>query len=94
MAHVFTIYCDQFTVVSQNYALMGPFSGDKACLPPAPNRNHSLLIYLLAWLLLQQELNNLSKLICHFVRVGWPNIGPAAAGPAGPVPTALLQGQG
>ena len=22
-------------------------------------------------------------------RVGWPNIGPAAAGPAGPAPTAL-----
>ena len=24
-----------------------------------------------------------------FARIGWPNIGPAAAGPAGPAPTAL-----
>ena len=27
-----------------------------------------------------------------FAQVSWPNIGPAAAGPAGPAPTALQSG--
>ena len=36
-------------------------------------------------------MNNPLKLMRHFARVSWPNIGTAAAGPAGPAPTALLR---
>ena len=38
------------------------------------------------------KLNNPPKLMYGiFAWVGWPNIGPAVPGPAGPVPTALVQ---
>ena len=41
---------------------------------------------------LEQELDKTPRETCtaFSVRVGWPNIGPAAAGPAGSAPTALL----
>ena len=56
------------------------------CLPPAPNRNilddscllKSLLVYTPC-----QSSQGISA------RVGWLNIGPVAAGPAGPAPMAL-----
>ena len=43
----------------------------------------------LAYHLLLEQLNNLPKLIRYFARVGWRNIGSAAAEPAGPAPMAL-----
>ena len=46
-----------------------------------------------ASVLLEQELNNLSKLIQNLWVVGWPNIGLVATRPAGPVPTALYMCQ-
>ena len=51
---------------------------------------HLFMIYD-ASLLLEQKLNNPPKLVYGiFAQVGWPNIGLAATGPAGPVPTALF----
>ena len=38
MAHIFMIYCKQFTVVFPNLPSPGTFPGNKVCLSPSPKQ--------------------------------------------------------
>ena len=88
MARVVTIYCFSELTLQQGFP-----SGDKVCLPPdilldVGHLPRSLLAYIakLSW---NKNWTTRWSLYDIFARVGWPNIGPAAAKPAGPVPMAL-----
>ena len=75
------------------FSMQGTFFRRQSVLAPSPNRNlvdeSCHLRSLLAQLLLEQQLNNPPAHTAFFAQVSWPNIGPVAAGPAGPAPTAL-----
>ena len=59
-------------------------SGDKVCFPSAPTE----MLWMTAVIRSSFRVTHKSS-YGIFGRVSWPNIGPAAAGPAGLAPTAL-----
>ena len=78
----FVIYCERsFPKLTPWWGLS---SGDKACLPPTPTES----LWIPASVV---TIEQPTKARTAFLRgLVWPNIGPAAARPAGPAPTALV----